>query len=232
MGITIHKIYPDIDVQTSCNAYIYNVRQMDYWNEKCGTTTFNPAREVTRMPSILKTFKNRGYRIKCIVNEACLFGCPVSITHVTKQSDNCHDNKLCVGNCYQDNLANIFRSNYLIPRWLKYYDKYIDIYKIAPRTVSTDTLNDFIDCYVNEKDDEDLCKFTSTGTISNFNIINHNRIAFKKLNPIQIKCKDVPDKLMTCECKRCNTCKICEERMNEVIERSNNTYTWDKKLYH
>ena len=90
VAVLVHAILPELEIHTSCNGYQWNVRQMEIWREKCGVTVFNPPREILRAPSKLKEMHDAGYKLKCLINEGCLMGCPNSMCHNLSVSLRCY----------------------------------------------------------------------------------------------------------------------------------------------
>lgn len=202
MAVMIHKIYPELELHTSCNCFQWTTRIMNLWKENAGISIFNPPREILRSPEKLKEFKNAGFKLKCIVNESCLYGCPETINHcMALAAEN-----MTLKNCNRNDLANVFRSNWIIPRWLKKLDDYVDIYKISGRLKPTKYIFKTLDAYINEIDDIDLSDILTGGTIG-----------YILDNKIKIPVKDIPDKLLTCECKNCNVdCFVCSNLMQKL----------------
>lgn len=200
-----HTIKPELEIQTSCNCYQFVYSTMDWWNRECGVTTFNPPREILRMPSLLRELssqcKKRGFKLKCIVNEPCTFGCPMQVNHSAYLSYGCIESQ---NHCLRSDKdpTDILKSNFVLPRHLHLFDPYVDIFKIAGRSFSTEKLFKRVDAYVNERNDVDLKDCLCHVSMS----------CYEKL---KMPVKMIPDKLLTCECKSCNECKVCEK----VIEK-------------
>ena len=202
MAIKIHKAYPGMEMHTSCNCFQWLTRQMEIWHNEAGIEVFNPPREILRTPEKLKEFHDSGFKIKAIINESCLYGCPQTINHcmalAAMKKIECQCNRL--------DLSNAFKGNYILPRWLKYFDKYVDIYKISGRMSTTNYILNCLDAYINERDDINLEDIVIGGNIK----------AIKELG-LSIPTKIIPDKLLTCECKNCNkTCFVCSDLMEGI----------------
>ena len=71
-----------------------------------------------------------GFRLKCLVNESCLMGCPSTFTHALSIALRCLGT---LEGCCQRGIGDVLRGNYILPRWQKHYDKYVDVYKISGR---------------------------------------------------------------------------------------------------
>lgn len=193
----IHQIIPDVELQTSCNTYQFLIPTMRYWEKHCGIKMFNPPRETLRIPSLLKQIHKAGFKTKYIVNEPCMFGCPQQINHacyIAARADDCEffcDRK-------DKDLADILKSNVILPRWLPILDQYVDVYKLSGRARSTKSIVYMLDAYVNLRNDVLLN-----------DIIVHRSSDFYK--DIKIPVNIIPDKLLTCQCLDCDNCKLCDD---------------------
>ena len=81
IAVLLHALLPELEIHTSCNGYQWNLRQMEIWREQCGAQVFNPPREILRTPTKLKEMHAAGFKLKCLINEGCLMGCPNSMCH-------------------------------------------------------------------------------------------------------------------------------------------------------
>ena len=208
MAVLLHALLPELEIHTSCNAYQWNLRQMEIWRDKCGVKVFNPPREILRVPENLKKMHDKGYKLKCLINEGCLMGCPNSFNHNLSIAMSCSAPIL---SCCQNGIADLFRANWILPRWQKYYDEYVDIYKIAGRNSEGDYPFKCMDAYLTENNDMSLSELMISGTI----MFAHRMLPKEILQKITID--KVPDKLLTCECSSCEQCKLCEAILASLI---------------
>ena len=208
MAVLLHALLPELEIHTSCNAYQWNMRQMEIWREKCGVKVFNPPREILRVPENLKKMHNAGYKLKCLINEGCLMGCPNSFNHNLSIAMRCNAPVL---SCCQNGIADLFRANWILPRWQKRYDEYVDIYKIAGRNSEGDYPFKVMDAYLTENNDMPLEELTISGTM----MFAHRMLPKEILQKITID--KVPDKLLSCECSSCEQCKLCQTILAELI---------------
>ena len=208
IAVLLHALLPELEIHTSCNAYHWNVRQMEIWREKCGAKVFNPPREILRVPTKLKEMHTAGYKLKCLINEGCLMGCPNSI---------CHNLSVALGSyagilsCCQDGIADLFRANWILPRWQKRFDPYVDIYKIAGRNSEGDYPFRCMDAYLTENNNMLLTELMLSGTVG----FAHRMAPPEALANVTLD--KVPDKLLTCECKECEQCKLCERILQTLV---------------
>ena len=198
IAVLLHALLPDLEIHTSCNAYQWNLRQMEIWQEKCGVKVFNPPREILRIPENLKKMHDAGYKLKCLINEGCLMGCPMRCSAP-------------ILSCCQNGIADLFRANWILPRWQKHYDEYVDIYKIAGRNSEGDYPFKTMDAYLTENNDMVLSELMISGTV----MFAHRMLPKEVLQKITID--KVPDKLLTCECSSCEECKLCETVLASLI---------------
>ncbi|SDC44243.1 Peptidase family U32 [Succiniclasticum ruminis] len=208
MAVLLHALLPELEIHTSCNAYQWNLRQMEIWRDKCGVKVFNPPREILRVPENLKKMHDKGYKLKCLINEGCLMGCPNSFNHNLSIAMSCSAPIL---SCCQNGIADLFRANWILPRWQKYYDEYVDIYKIAGRNSEGDYPFKCMDAYLTENNDMSLSELMISGTI----MFAHRMLPKEILQKITID--KVPDKLLSCECSSCEQCKLCQTILAELI---------------
>lgn len=150
----LRQLFPDLDIQTSCNGYQWTVRQMQLWRDIVGVSLFNPPREIMRMPSKLKEMAEAGFKLKCLINESCLVGCTNSFNHQMSVSLECLGS---CSSCYQQDYADLLRSNWILPRWQRYFDKYVEVYKISGRNSDFDYPFKCLDAYLTENDSIGYC---------------------------------------------------------------------------
>lgn len=139
--------FPKLEIHTSCNAYQWNIRQMQIWKDFVGADVFNPPREILRVPSKLKEMSEAGFKLKCLVNEGCFVGCPNSFNHQMSVSLGCLGS---LNSCTMFGPGDILRGNYVLPRWQKHYDEFVYIYKISGRNVFGDYPFRTLDAYLSE----------------------------------------------------------------------------------
>lgn len=215
MARYIHKLWPGLELHTSCNCFQWNVRQMHIWQEEAGISVFNPPREILRSPGKLKEMHDEGFKLKCLCNEACLYGCPNTVNHCMNVA---LGSKPFDGLCDRNQPVNFFKANWILPRWLPKLDPYVDIYKISGRMASTDYIQYTLKAYINEEDDIDLLKIVIGGT--------RMGIAAEISS---IPCNMIHDKLLVCECRECNNnCIECLKLYNKLIR--NNKFLDNNRL--
>lgn len=210
LGVLIHQQWPNLDIQTSCNTFQFNLNSYRLWHDSVGTTTFNPPREILRTPQLLKHVKSLGFKLKCIVNEACIYGCPQNINHACyiayESLSNCNIVHQYFCERPEWKLQDILKTNFILPRWLNKFDNLVDVYKLAGRSLPTDKIITIIDAYVNERDDVFLEDIISSRTRRYFH-----------QNAIRLSVQNIPDKLLTCQCASCDTCTQCADYIRNQL---------------
>lgn len=203
----IHDLFPDLDIQTSCNTFTFINNMYRLWHEKYGSTVFNLPREALRTPWLLDQFKETGFVSKCIVNEGCIYGCPGNIEHAC--SFIMHDVAQITFCDRKDfRLSDIFKSNFIPPHRLGEFEGKLDIAKIAGRGFETMRILDTFLAYKNRDPDADV------------KTLLHSRTRQLLVeNKINLKVKDWPKRTLTCECKDCDTCVICKKAMEHAVKR-------------
>lgn len=200
----IHQMIPNLEIHTSCNTYQFNEKTYEYWYDEAGISVFNPPRESLRNPQLLKNIKSDKWKIKCLVNEACLYGCPQNINHACYLSvgSELHTAYFCNRSTWR--YSDILRTNFILPRWLKYFDDIVDIYKLSGRACPTEKIVDMLDAYINERNDVNLLRIITW------------RVDIQDSRFI-IPVNRVPDKLLDCKCSDCDSCKICENVVRKCL---------------
>lgn len=200
----IKKDFPNIELHTSCNAFQWNLRQMEMW-ANIGVEIFNPPREAARTPSMLKEMSNAGFKLKVLLNEACIYGCAYMYNHSCVIAENKKD----FFNCGNYDLSNVFRTNLFLPRWLNHIDEYTYTYKLSGRNVNYKKMKTILDAYILQKPIQYIHEYSTYSSANPINLLANINI--------KIKDSDIPDKLIYCECKNCKDCLICKELLSKYI---------------
>lgn len=205
LAIKLRRDFPNLELHTSCNSFQWNIRQMKLWESLAGISTFNPPREAAKTPSMLKEMHKAGFKLKVLLNEACLYGCPFTINHACGVAEGKKTHISCSLNDY----SNALRTNLFLPQWLDTIDEYVYCYKLSGRDASYECLKKILDAYILQK------PMTYIDEISTYG----GKSAIRDLedNGIRIKISDIPEKTRYCEAKECNTsCFICSNKMQQI----------------
>lgn len=214
MGQIIHQLRPELDLQTSCNCFIWSIKTMQMWQDNVGVTIFNPPREILRAHTKLKEMADAGFRLKCLIDASCLYGCPNTINHAICISTDSRFN----GYCYQNGIGDIFRCNYVIPRWLDSLKQYVSVFKISGRNSTQEAMDGInmrpfilLDAFVSRENKASIFDFFGDGPLQYF----RNSVPKEVLDKITLD--KVPDKVLTCECKDCKNCGLCDTIAKKLI---------------
>jgi hypothetical protein len=205
LAIKLRRDFPNLELHTSCNSFQWNIRQMKLWESLAGISTFNPPREAAKTPSMLKEMHKAGFKLKVLLNEACLYGCPFTINHACGVAEGKKTHISCSLNDY----SNALRTNLFLPQWLDTIDEYVYCYKLSGRDASYECLKKILDAYILQK------PMTYIDEISTYG--GKSAIRDLESNGIRIKISDIPEKTRYCEAKECNTsCFICSNKMQQI----------------
>ena len=208
LAIKLKKDFPNIELHTSCNTFMWSIKQMDYWREKAGINVFNPPREAAKTPSMLKEMHNAGFKLKVIVNEACTYGCPYTISHACSVANSTAHNY----RCFHGDISQVFKTNYIPPKWLEYLDEYVYCYKLAGRESTLEKLKNMFDAYILQRQTTSIYDIATFGP--------YNVMTILKLFGIQITDDDIPEKTRYCEARYCNSCKECQMVIDRLIKNT------------
>ena len=136
----IHRAFPDVEINTSCNNPHYNAYSLIEWREKAGVTLVNPPRDTVRDYAYLESLKERGFRVKLLVNECCYLNCGrlTQFCEVSKGTVVCRS---------IEEKKNPLLTCRLFPEQLEDFDRVVDIYKIQGRWMETDYIFRVLDIY-------------------------------------------------------------------------------------
>ena len=205
MAMEIRRRYPNIQIDTSCNTYQFNLSEVRVWNELLHLHFVNPPRQAGRMPGFLKDLHDHGFKLKVLCNESCFFGCPQMAAHCLSIAVK-HNRRVDIDKgCYLGSTENFFKGCYLLPRWLEKLDPYVDVWKIQGRYMQTDYIFKTLEHYVKGED----CPLSEI-----FDEFHQCPTKDGK----DISTELIPDKLLTCEMKDCHrTCFLCEENAKKLF---------------
>jgi collagenase-like PrtC family protease len=205
LATKLKQDFPHLELHSSCNCFQWSVRQMNLWREIAGVDVFNPPREAAKTPSMLKEMSEAGFKLKVLVNEACVYGCPYTINHACSVAEQ----KSVFTHCIAGDYANALRTNLFLPSWLESIDEYVYCFKLSGRESSYTQLKNILDAYIKQVPFEYIDEFATFGS---------NSVITELMNrEIRIKVSDIPDKTRYCEAKECNkTCFLCSSLMNRI----------------
>lgn len=206
MARYIHQRYPDLPLHNSCNSFTYSIAEMENWRVNAGVEVFNPPRQIIRCLDDLKLFKEYGFKVKALVNEACYFGCTEMINHCVMRNLNYHFSF----NCLKDLPVNIFKGCYIKTDWYEQLDDLVDIYKITGKTMDLDRLKRTLDYYIMCEDTDNLLDVILGPAVGQFSNFFPN---------VKVSPENLPDKLLSCHCRDCyRNCNVCNQALVKCLE--------------
>ena len=215
LGEFIHNNFPNLKIRLSVLSNedtvekIVQIDKLGYINEICLTS--NWLKDIDGLKKLRKLTKNLKYSI--IVNSTCRLNCPLYGWHHMLFNSNTnwetYDFSLISDTFYKQTEKlehNIFKSPFLLPEELHYFDNYIDYFKLEDRTLPTEKIKNFLFYYAHRINPEVLMDCIHGSCVQ---------------GPIQtIKISDLSfswRKHMR-NCKgQCYTCGLCDKKMEEYI---------------
>ena len=161
--------WPNLEIHASVNMYANDINRVKIL-EDLGMDSICIDRDINRdMEKLKKIRENTNTELKIMVNEGCLMGCPFRKNHherkevytgnsellldirksLVKRFEKPITDKLafCIEK-YLEDTSQIFRSPFIRPEDLHYYDGIADTYKIAGREMDCERLGTIIKAYV------------------------------------------------------------------------------------
>lgn len=206
---------PELTLYTSCNVTdMFSPGAWQKWRHILGVEYLNLPREAARMPSMLKQAKELGFKTKILLNEVCTMFCEGREKHTVANALFIHGNKTHIenieGTVNDEEILNALRSCVIMPRWLKYINDDVDVYKLFGKTYPLSYLSSTLDRFLNEDDDCTLGDIVRFGCPA-----FHNDMTDIHSIPV----KEFPDKLRSCEMAHCDTCGLCERKAAELNDK-------------
>jgi hypothetical protein len=159
---------------------------------------YNLPREYGRRIDKLKEFHDKGFKTKILVNESCVLYCANLLKH-SLQGAVTHKEDFSTFLHGNTNL-NTIKSCIVLPKWLKYINDYVDIFKIAGKMSNSKFVLNALDCYIEQREDvlfEELWK-------CDYGCPSIDKRLIKTINTNLL-----PDDLMFCNNSNCDNCDIC-----------------------
>lgn len=205
IAIKLRQDFPHLELHTSCNCFQWNIRQMELWRKLAGIDVFNPPREAAKTPTMLKEMHDAGFKLKVLVNEACMYGCPYTVTHGCATAGGFE----VFNQCFYGDAVDALKTNLVLPRWLEHLDEYVYCYKLSGREYPLEKLKDIFDAYILQKQMPSVYHYSTFGRKSVFYTLREYGIT--------ITDDDIPEKTRYCEARYCNTCLECYNSMIKLI---------------
>lgn len=215
-----------VKIVVSVNSYVDSVQRALFF-EKMGADVLTIHRDINRDLKLLKDIKKAvKCELKLLVNEGCLFKCPMKIFHDNWTSYGSKEFKNILGggssydwerirlglkkdffmrwcqDLYKSDLSQILKSPWIRPEDLRKYQKITNFFKIADRYYPTARIINAVKSYLNE-------------------FYNGNFIDLLPPSPLFIKNKDLNgffEKVASCD-KNCSECPYCEKLAKKIIKK-------------
>ena len=197
----IKEKFPAIKIECSSVAYIDSVQKAKMWEDIGADMLVIPPDYNKNLPLISTIKKSLHYsKVKLLVNQDCIPSCPMRQFHNTIQSHG-NDGAMYLDTCsryMKEHPWLFYSSTYIPPRYLEYYDEFVDLYKIVDRKKTTEKLIKAYGCYTGKE------SFIEKANSWNARIPEE---VFRKV----ISC--------TKHCEKCGFCRSMYEKNSEGLKK-------------
>jgi len=203
-----------LKVTVSCIAMVDSPQKAEFYDEKevyaiCLDSSIN--RHFDILENIRETVS---CKLKILVNEACLYKCPMRIQHFNFFSHANSSNIPVLDDYYYNrciamrikNKELIIKSPFIRPEDLMHYKKLVDIFKISGRSHPIGWIKRVLNAYLNESWDGNLMEILDCPR----ELESHYYIDNKELD-------NVIEQWKRCD-KFCNRCNFCKELSEKVVK--------------
>lgn len=216
----IKKAIPDLEIYSSVNCQVKEI-EMARHMKTLWVNIITIPEEKNRDFDFIKDLKSKlGFKIQVMLNEWCIRNCPFRDVHCDISSnwwefdetwENFNDDWLipsfhCVW-MFKENKKLIFRSCFIRPEDIEFYEDKVDYFKLVTRDYSTEKIEIILNAYINKKYEWNL-----------FDIVDFPvHPSWKSINYIDNKLltlKNFFQKIQKCP-SNCDICDICEEFLTE-----------------
>ena len=211
----IHTNFPTLKIRLSVLSNeesiekILQIDRLGYINEICLNS--NWLKDLNGLKELKQLTKNLKYSV--IVNSTCRLNCPLYGWHHMLFNSNTnwetYDFSLISDTFYNQTGKlehNIFKSPFLLPEELVYFEDYIDYFKLEDRTMSTQKLSQVLFHYANRINPEFIMDCVHGSCV---------RGPYKQIKPTEL---DIKWRKYMRDCKgQCYKCNLCTKKMEEYI---------------
>jgi len=205
----IKREIKDIRIESSVNCYLKTVEHALYLKD-LGIDVLTIDRDINRNIALIKEIKDRtNLKIKLMLNEGCLRNCPFRVMHYNylshhgnvsqKIPDSIFPDRFCL-DIYLMNPLKVFRTPFIPPDALSYYESFIDYYKLSTRVFSNNRIETCIKAYINQSFNGNLLEILDSPGLLFFEYIDYNALRKSNFFEKMLGCTD--------ECSNCGYCKI------------------------
>lgn len=168
----IREQNPKARIKASVIMEIDNVIQLDYFLKN--TDVVNISTKVNRDFKFLEKIGKHKEKIEILCNETCLFMCPFRASHYNIEShrhkNDTYSSDYPVDLCYEKMTSEeLVKSRFVLPEWIKHYEKYALTFKISGRSFPEDFIYNTARYYSNRTSPDNILDLFPivTGSISN-----------------------------------------------------------------
>lgn len=209
----LKKEFPNLIFSISINANINSVYRAKY-ADKMGFNTITIDRDINHNKELIKRIsKNVSAKIKVLVNECCLNECLFRSFHFNLMSHHKKDidykKRIPCVEIYSKEPWDMLKSSFILPKDLKGYEGFVDVFKIAGRNLPTRILKYLLKSYFYRKKKGDLLAILSCYGLFTWKdefIKKNNKIPYLEMNKLPENFRKI---ISNCNfnCKKCNYCK-------------------------
>jgi len=129
----------NIAIKSSVIVGIDTIQKFEYYENLCDVITI--ATDANRNFKFLNKIKDYKYRTELMVNESCLYSCPLRSFHYMREGHNLPATEvdMYVKECYEMmSTFELVKSRWIRPEDLNYYKQYASLFKISGRSMPFD----------------------------------------------------------------------------------------------
>jgi len=216
----IKKAIPDLEIYSSVNCQVKDIEMARYM-KKLWVDIITIPEEKNRDFKFISDLRNKLWvKIQVMLNEWCIRNCPFRDVHAEISShwwefdewwDNFNLDWLipsfhCVW-MFKQNKKLIFRSCFIRPEDIWFYEDKVDYFKIVSRDFKTEKIEYVLNAYINKKytwNLFDIVDFPIDPNWKSINYIDNNRLTEKNFF----------EKIQKCQ-SDCDICNICDEFLTD-----------------
>ncbi|MBU0457181.1 MAG: hypothetical protein ABH824_01530 [Nanoarchaeota archaeon] len=209
----LKKEFPNLTFSISVNTNINTLYKAKYI-DGFGFDIIIIDREINHDKELIKEISKKvSAKIKILVNECCLNECLFRTSHFNllshhKENIDYKERIPCV-KIYSKEPWRMLKSSFILPRDLYEYEKFVDIFKLAGRSLPTKILKYLLRLYFYREEEGDLLAILSSYglfTWKNEFVKRNNKIPFLEMSKLP---KDFKNFIANCNfnCKECEYCK-------------------------
>lgn len=218
----IKKELPDLTIYSSVNCWVKELEMARYFKELWVDVLTIPE-EKNRDFAFMKNIREKlGLKIQVMLNEGCIRNCPYRNIHCVVSSHGWEFDESwkqfnkdwlipsyhCVS-LFIRNPRLIFRSCFIRPEDVWFYEDKVDYFKIVSRDFTTDKIEKVLNAYIGRRYNGnlfDIVDFPIHPKGASINYIDNDRLTQK----------DFFRKIQSCQ-SDCEACHICEEFIGDKI---------------